>query len=179
MRYMVGLPRQSSSFIARTTFPRADSFSFGATASSRSRKKRSVLRDGPFSIIFPLEAGTARTERETLTPCSLPVQKRLDGLTAEGGVEDLHRVRHGHALAHPLEAGLNLKHATGVGGDDHARPGVEDVLGLAVAELGCGLRLDHVVDAGGAAAELGLLYLPDLHAGDLLQRLTRLLAYPL
>src|ERR671915_95453 len=81
--------------------------------------------------------------------------------------------------AHLLQRGLYLKHATGVGGDDHLRPGLQDIVRLALTELGGGLGLDHVVDARGSAADLGL---PDLLYGDpryLLEGLARLLAHSL
>src|SRR5918998_532999 len=66
MRKNVDLPCQSSSRSARVTIPRASAFESGATASSRSKKRRSVAEDRAFSIIFSVEAGTDSTERETL-----------------------------------------------------------------------------------------------------------------
>src|ERR687897_490038 len=78
--------------------------------------------------------------------------------------------------AHLLQRGLYLKHATGVVGDDHLRPGLQDIVRLALTELGGGLRLDHVVDARGPAADLGLTDLLDVHPRYLLECLARLLA---
>ena len=56
--------------------------------------------------------------------------------------------------------------AAGVGGDQQVGPGGEHVGGLAVAQLGRRLGLDQVVDAGRAAADLGLGDLAQLQAGD-------------
>src|ERR671916_3518328 len=80
----------------------------------------------------------------------------------------------GDLAAHLLEGGLDLEDATGVGGDEHPGAGGEDVLRLALAELGGGLGLDHVVDAGGAAADLRLLYLLYLDARYAFQDRARL-----
>src|ERR671919_2908684 len=78
--------------------------------------------------------------------------------------------------AHLLQRGLYLKHATGVGGDDHLRPGLQDIFRLALTELGGGLGLDHVVDTGGPAADLGFPDLLYVHPWYLLEGLARLLA---
>src|SRR5918998_1767074 len=82
----------------------------------------------------------------------------------------------GDLAAHLLEGGLDLEDATGVGGDEHTGAGGEDVLRLALAELGGGLGFDHVVDAGGSAADLRLLYLPDLDPRYPFEHLARLLS---
>src|SRR5215211_7705442 len=106
----------------------------------------------------------------------LSIEQRLDGLAAQRGVEDLHRVGRRNAVAGLLEGGLDLEDAAGVGGNEHLRTGCQNIHRLALAELGCGLGLDHVVDTGGTAADLGLLYLPDLDARYPFQDLARLLA---
>ncbi len=49
-------------------------------------------------------------------------------------------------------------------------------LGLAVAELDRGLRLDEVVDPGAAAAEMLLGRLDELEAGDRAEQRARLVA---
>ena len=78
-------------FRARTTSPRAAALLSGATASSRSRKTASASEASAFSTIFRLVAGTARRERAAFM---LFVEQRLYGLSAQGGVENLHRVGH-------------------------------------------------------------------------------------
>src|SRR5215204_101465 len=84
---------------------------------------------------------------------------------------------HREALpAHLLQKGLYLEHAAGVGGDDHLRPGLQDVVRLALTELGGGLGLDHIVDARRSTADLGLTDLLYVHPRYLLEGLTRLLA---
>src|ERR687889_99002 len=77
--------------------------------------------------------------------------------------------------AHLLQRGLYLKHATGIGGDDHLRPGLQDVVRLALTELRSRFGLDHVVDARGPAADLGFTDLLYAHTGYLLEGLARLL----
>src|SRR5699024_5476751 len=61
------LPSQPPALRARTTVPRASSFSRGATASSRSRKKASVSNPRAFSMTLGLEPGTASTDRRDLS----------------------------------------------------------------------------------------------------------------
>src|SRR5215213_3572731 len=82
-------------------------------------------------------------------------------------------------VAHLLQRRLYLEHAAGVGGDDHLRTGLQDVVRLALAELGRGLGLDHVVDTRRSAANLGLSDLLYVHPWYLLEGLARLLADPL
>src|SRR5215204_4715285 len=83
---------------------------------------------------------------------------------------------HREALpAHLLQKGLYLEHAAGVGGDDHLRPGLQDVVRLALTELGGGLGLDHVVYARRSTADLGLTDLLYVHPRYLLEGLARLL----
>jgi hypothetical protein len=64
-------------------------------------------------------------------------------------------VRHGQGFAAVGEAGAELEHAAGVGGDQQIRACGQDVLGLALAELGGGLWLEQVVDPGGASSRPG------------------------
>src|SRR5918995_3424306 len=153
---------------------RASALLSGAIASSRSRNTASAAEAIAFSAIFRRVAGTARRERGAFM---LLVEECLYGLCAQRGVKDLHGVGHRKAVpAHLLQRGLYLKHATGVGGDDHLRPGLQDIVRLALTELGGGLGLDHVVDARGPAADLGLTDLLDVHPRYLLECLARLLA---
>jgi hypothetical protein len=49
-----------------------------------------------------------------------------------------------------------LEEAAGVGRNDSLGVGVKQVANFAIAELLCGLRLEEVIDAGGAAAKRGL-----------------------
>src|SRR5215218_2538429 len=79
-------------------------------------------------------------------------------------------------VAHPLEGRLDLEHTARVGGDDHLRPRLEDVVRLPLPKFGGGLGLDHVVDARRPAADLGLTDLLYVHAWYLLEGLARLLA---
>src|SRR4051812_24110896 len=128
--------------------------------------------------MFHFDAGTASTEREILT--SLPLSEQgLYGLAPDRGVYDLHRMGHRHVFTHLLEGGLYLEHAAGVRGNDHLGTGLEDVSRLALAELHGWLGLDHVVDAGRAAADLCLGDLLDLHPRYLLEVLPGLLAHSL
>lgn len=57
------------------------------------------------------------------------------------------------ALPAAAQAAHQLEEAAGVGGDDSLGVGVEEVANFAVAELLGGLRLEEVVDAGGATAK--------------------------
>ena len=68
----------------------------------------------------------------------------------------------------------HLHQAARVGGDQQLGAGGQHVRGLAVAELGRRLRVEQVVDAGRAAAELRLGDLPQLQPGDAAQQLARL-----
>src|SRR5438445_6495018 len=63
MRTHSTLSPQSWCLTASTALARADSFSSGATESSRSRKTMSAGRPGALPSIFSLEAGTDRQER--------------------------------------------------------------------------------------------------------------------
>src|SRR5207245_10019232 len=54
---------QSWFLTASTTFARADSFSRGATESSRSMNTMSAARPGALASIFSLDPGTDRQER--------------------------------------------------------------------------------------------------------------------
>src|SRR3954452_10036637 len=70
----------------------------------------------------------------------------------DGGVEEFDQVVGGHVFAETAEFLRDLKKAPGVGGDECGATSVCDGAGFAFAELvGC-LRLDEVVDSGGAAA---------------------------
>src|SRR5215210_711475 len=170
----VGRSRHSISFRAETTSPRAAALLSGATASSRSKNTASASEPSAFSTIFRRVAGTARRERAAIM---LFVEKRLYRISAQGGVEDLHRVGHREAVpAHPLQGRLYLQHTTGVGGDDHLCPCLEDVVRLAIPELGGWFGFDHVVDARGSAADLGLPDLLYIHPRYLLEGLARLTA---
>ena len=70
-------------------------------------------------------------------------------------------VGHAHRVAGALDRRGDLHQAPRVGGDQHLGAGGDDVVGLAVPELARRLGVEDVVDAGRAAAQLGL--------GDLVQ----------
>src|SRR5919205_2394746 len=101
--------------------------------------RRSPVRGGG-----PGEGGAGAVER--------PVEQLLDGDPADRGVQHLDRVRDRHPLAHPGQRGRDLHPAAGVRGHHQVRPGGEDSGRLALAELPCRFRLQHVVGAGAAAA---------------------------
>jgi len=68
----------------------------------------------------------------------------------------------------------DLQRAAGIGGGDGVGAGVEQVARLALAELGGGLGVQDVPDAGRAAAQLPLGRLAQLESRDLAQQLPRL-----
>ena len=63
MRTQSTFSPQSWFLMASTTLARADSFSSGATESSRSRNTMSAGSPGPLPSIFSLEPGMDRQER--------------------------------------------------------------------------------------------------------------------
>src|SRR3954466_9045017 len=67
----------------------------------------------------------------------------------------------------------DLQGAPGVAGGDRGGLGGGEVGGLALAELGRGFRLHEVVDPGRAAADLPLVRLDQLEAGNRTQELAR------
>src|SRR3954469_6560818 len=87
----------------------------------------------------------------TSTPLAVAILSSHDRL-----VEQLHRVQHGHLVAEPLGVRSDLDRAAGVRGGHDLRAGIEQVARLAAAELGSGVGLHEVVDAGRAAADLPL-----------------------
>jgi Fe-S oxidoreductase len=99
-----------------------------------------------------------------------------DSALSDRARQQLHRVQHGEGLAQALGVRRDLQRAAGVPGHDGLSPRVEEVAGLALAQLGCGLRLHQVVDAGGAAAQLPVRRLDELQAGNPAQQLARLSA---
>src|SRR5919107_6245383 len=148
----MGRPPQSSCSTERTISLRAAALLSGATASSRSRNTASASEASAFSTMFRRVAGTARRERAAFM---LFIEERLYGLSAQRGVQDLNRVGHRKTpVAHLLQARLDLEHAAGVGGNDNLRSGLQDVVRLALTELGGRLGLDHIVDTRGSAADL-------------------------
>src|SRR2546422_5763595 len=64
------------------------------------------------------------------------------------------------------QCGCHLDEAAGVAARIGVREGCEHVRGLAVAELRGGARLDDVVDAGAATADLLFGWVEPLEAGD-------------
>ena len=76
------------------------------------------------------------------------------------------------------ERGRDLEQAAGVRADVEVGLGREHVRRLAVAERARRLRLDEVVDAGAAAAELLLGRLDELEPGDRAEQRTRLARAP-
>ena len=73
-----------------------------------------------------------------------------------------------------LDGRGHLHQAAGLAVTSTCGPGGDDVGGLAVAELARGLGVEDVVDAGRAAAQLGLGDLLQLQAGDRLEQPARL-----
>ncbi len=74
----------------------------------------------------------------------------------------------------PAQRTHQLQQAAGIGGDDGSGLGREQVFYLAVAQLVGRLRMEQVVDAGGAAAERGLFDLRDFESGNRSQQPPRL-----
>ena len=100
----------------------------------------------------------------------------LQRLAVNRCVDELDGVDYWRCLALASEGGLELKETAGVaGGDDF---GVErsDELGFAVAEGVGGVRLDEIVNAGGAAADGGFGDFCYLEAGNVREQLARLAA---
>src|SRR4051794_10114090 len=107
---------------------------------------------------------------------------RAAGL-AEAGLAE--RLRH-RSARRPVEeldgvddwdggAARDLRHAADVAGGDEVRLDALDVRDLPGPELSGDLRLEEVVGAGRAAADMALRHVPDCKA-RLLQELLRLLA---
>src|SRR3954447_6131670 len=93
--------------------------------------------------------------------------------------EKLHWMDYPKLVPQTLRMRGDLEHAAGIGGRHRLGAGVEQVLGLALAELLGGLGLHEVVDPGRAAADLPVPRLHQLELGDRAQELTRLLAHAL
>src|SRR5438093_202418 len=72
-----------------------------------------------------------------------------------------------------------LENASRIAGGDHVRRDRGDVPRLAIPEAARRFRLDEIVDAGTAAAEILLEKRHELDAGNGLQQLSRRLPYTL
>jgi len=72
-----------------------------------------------------------------------------------------------------LDAGAELEEAAGVGGDDDFGFDRSDVFHFVVEQFERGFGLRDVVDACGAAADVGVWELDEFEAGDLFQEIAR------
>ena len=116
----------------------------------------------------------AATAMSTHTCASLAPDSASDGC-----IEDLDEVHDAHRPARRLQAGGDLQQAPGIARHDRFRIGFQNIAHLSIAELCCGVRLQHVVDAGRPAADLRFGYLAQLETRDRLQQPARLRAYTL
>ena len=66
-------------------------------------------------------------------------------------------------------SGADLGHAADIAGGDHLGLGALDVVDLAVEQAPGDLRLDQIVDTGGAAAQMAFRHLADLETGPVQQ----------
>src|SRR3954470_178410 len=116
--------------------------------SSNSRRRPSKRR---WSSATNSRASSERTSFGvvTSTPLALAILSSHDRL-----VEKLHRVQHRHLVAEPLCVGGDLDRTPGVRRGHDLRAGLEQVARLAAAQLGGGVGLHEVVDAGRPAADL-------------------------
>ncbi len=72
-----------------------------------------------------------------------------------------------------LDAGAELEHAAGVGGNDDFGFDRRDVFHFVVEQFERGFGLRDVVDAGGAAANVGVRQFDEFEAGNLFQEIAR------
>src|SRR3954454_18518332 len=130
----------------------------GATCQSPSRISRVSSRQ---SSVPPSSSARWRSSRFSSSSRRRPSKRRWSSNTNSRAssvsaissslyrlVEQLHRVQHGHAVPEPLGVGGDLDRAAGVGRGHHFGAGVEQVARLAPAEVGGGVGLHQVVDAG-------------------------------
>src|SRR5215470_4997862 len=112
------------------------------------------------------------TEAGALALCSAGV---LAGAPsgAMSAVQDLDQVQHLDADALRAQSRLDLQDAPGIGGDHRLGPGGPDVADLAPEQARGHLGLREVVDAGRAAAPVGLGELDEAELRDLAQQLSR------
>src|SRR4030081_3747957 len=103
----------------------------------------------------------------------------LDRDPADGEIEELNRGRGGKLEPAIAELCLDLQRAPGIAGDEKLRRNRKDVLDLAGPDLVGALRLDEIVDAGAAAALLGVGDLEERQARNGPEELARLLDDPL
>src|SRR3954452_21727957 len=141
-----------------------------ARLSSSSRRRPSKRR---CSSATNSRASSERTSfaAVTSTPLAVAISSSHDRL-----VEKLHRVQHGHPVPEPFAVGRYLDRAAGVRRGHDLGAGVEQVARLSAAEVGGGVRLHEVVDAGRAAAHLPLRRVDELELRDHPQQVARLRA---
>src|SRR5688500_4659335 len=84
MRTQSTFSPQSWFLTASTALARADSFSSGATESSRSKKTMSAGRPGALPSIFSLEAGTERQDRRGRFRVRADIRECYESVTASG-----------------------------------------------------------------------------------------------
>src|SRR5215210_4642184 len=178
---------QSPSRISRVS-SRKSSVPPEARSAWRSRRRSSSSRrrgsNSRWSAATSSSASGVRTSSKrspagprTSTPCtSTPAisVSFVDRLRKQ-----LHGVQHRQAPTQTLTVSGDLERAARVRRGDHLGARVEQVARLALPELGGGLGLYQVVDAGRAAADLPLGGLDQLELGDSAQQLAGLRANPL
>ena len=136
----------------------------------------------PVSVSGVLVSDTVRTKQPTaLRRRGLVLVRRGRRALAHDGfspavraVENLDQVQHGQIEAAVAKPGLDLQNAAGVGGDHRLRPRGFDVAHLAPQQAIGHLRLREVVDAGRAAAPVGLRQVDHAQPGHLSQQRARL-----
>ena len=100
----------------------------------------------------------------------------LQGLAADGSIENLNRMNDGSVAAKTSQGGLELEKAAGVAGGDDIGVERSDELGFAIAEGVGGVGLDQIVESGGATADGVFWDFSEFELGNICQQLAGLRA---
>lgn len=84
-----------------------------------------------------------------------------------------------NGVTQALQGGVNLQEAAWIGSSNDVGRCAQNMLGLAFPQLTGWFRLDQVVNARAAAADIGLRDIHHLETGNIAQHFTRLEAHAL